>query len=228
MKKAMQAAGILFAAMGLLAAAPAQAQVYWRVDAGWSSPRDTDFKDNDFNNAGNICAEATCTEGGTARNMDGSSILGAGVGYRFNSAVRGDVTLAYRGFYSLDEFVGDALYYADVKSTTLMVNAYYDFAAGGIRPYLGAGIGWARNKTDKLIQNFRLGFFNTFSGATREDAAVALMVGVTIPYSGRTLDLGYRYIDMGKFATGTTAAFGITSGHTGKLTAHELTVGLRF
>lgn len=228
MSKATKAAGILFAAMGMVAAEPAQAQIYWRIDAGWSSPREADFKDNDFANAGNICADAACAGAGTARNMDGSSIIGAGVGYRFSSAMRGDVTLAYRGFYSLDEFVGDALYYADVKSTTLMVNGYYDFAAEGIRPYVGAGVGWARNKTDQLIQNFRLGFFNTFSGATREDVAVALMVGVTLPYSGRTLDLCYCYIDLGKFGTGTTAALGITSGHTGKLSAHEFTVGLRF
>jgi len=42
------------------------------------------------------------------------------------------------------------------------------------------------------------------------------------------LDTGYRYIDLGKFGTGASAAFGISSGHTGKLSAHELTLGIRF
>ena len=109
-----------------------------------------------------------------------------------------------------------------------MVNGYYDFTAGSVRPYIGAGIGWARNETDMLVQDFGLGFSNTFSGATRDDTAVALMAGVGVPYSGWTLDVGYRFIDLGKFETGTAAAFGISSGQTGRLRAHELTLGARF
>ena len=59
-----------------------------------------------------------------------------------------------------------------------------------------AGIGVARNETGNLTQDFRLGFVNTFSGATRDDTAFALMAGVGIPYPGWTLDLGYRYVDL--------------------------------
>jgi opacity protein-like surface antigen len=54
------------------------------------------------------------------------------------------------------------------------------------------------------------------------------MAGVGIPSPGWTLDIGLRYIDMGKFETGNTAALGITGGHTGKLSAYELTLGARF
>ena len=202
--------------------------MYWRFDAGWSRAGDADFKDNDFNGAGVICADPSCTRPGTVNSIDGSSVVGAGVGYRFSGALRGDVTLAYRGFYELNEFVGDATYRAQTKSTTLMVNGYYDFTAGGVRPYIGAGIGWARNETEQLTQDFGLGFINSFAGATRDNAAVAVMVGVGIPYSGWTLDIGYRYIDLGKFETGNTAAFGISGGQTGKLSASEFTLGARF
>ena len=225
MIRTFQVAAILILAA---AAAPAQAQVYWRFEAGWSQPNDAEFKDNDFYNSGNIWGDPTGTQPGTLNNVDGSLIVGAGVGYRFASSLRGDVTLTYRGFYDLNESTFEARYNASVTSTALMVNGYYDFTAGGVRPYIGAGIGWARNETSDLHQNFGLGFINTFSGATRDDTAYALMAGVGIPYSGWTLDIGFRYVDLGKFETGAKAAFGITGGQTGKLTAQEITFGFRF
>jgi opacity protein-like surface antigen len=229
MIRTLQVAAILIlAACGLATATPAQAQVYWRIEAGWSAPNDAEFKDNDFYNSGNIWGDPTGTQPGTLNNIDGSLIVGAGVGYRFTSSLRGDVTLAYRGFYNLNDSTFEAAYSAHLTSTTLMVNGYYDFTAGGVRPYFGAGIGWARNETDSLIQDFRFGFANTFSGATTDNTAVALMAGIGIPHSGGTLDIGYRYIDLGKFETGTVAAFGITGGQTGKLTAQEITFGFRF
>ena len=223
------AAILVLAAWGLATAAPAQAQMYWRFDVGWSAPVDNaDIKDNDFYNTGVIWGDPTGTQPGTLNNIDGSLVIGAGVGYRFTSGLRGDVTLAYRGMYSLNDSTFEADYSMRITSTTLMVNGYYDFTAGGVRPYVGAGIGWARNETDPLIQDFRFGFANTFSGATTTNTAVALMVGVGIPYSGGALDIGYRYVDLGKFETGTAAAFGITGGQTGKLTAQEITFGFRF
>jgi len=229
MEKASKIAAILcLAAAGFATAAPAQAQLYWRIDFGWSAAGDADFKDDDFNQAGVIWGDPTGTQPGTLNHIDGSPVIGAGVGYRFTSGLRGAVTLAYRGIYDLNDSTYEADYSARITSTTLMVNGYYDFTAGGFRPYIGVGVGWASNKTEKLIQDFRLGFKNTFSGATRDDTAVALMAGVGIPYSGGMLDIGYRYIDLGKFETGNTAALGVTSGQTGKLTAHELTFGIRF
>ena len=218
----------LCVAAGSIAATHAQAQMYWRVEIGYSKPNDAEFKDNNFNDAGNICRDASCSEPGTLHKIDGSSIVGGGIGYRFGKNLRGDLTLAYRGFYSLDDRTFEADYSAGITSTTLMANGYYDFTAGGIRPYVGAGVGVARNETDKLIQDFRTGFANTFSGATREDPAFALMAGIGIPYSTWTLDIGYRYVEMGKFETGNLARLGVSSGHTGKLRAHELTLGARF
>jgi opacity protein-like surface antigen len=229
MRKASRLAAILcLAASALATAAPAQAQTYWRVDVGWSRAKDkANFKDNDFDAAGVIWASPSA-EPAVLNNFDDSSIIGGGVGYRLTSALRGDVTLAYRGFYNLNDSTFEADYHVRLTSTTLMVNGYYDFTAGGVRPYLGAGIGWARNETDRLSQDFRLGFANTFGGAATENGAVALMAGVGIPFRGVTLDIGYRYIDLGKFSTAAVAALGMSSGQTGKLSAHELTLGVRF
>jgi opacity protein-like surface antigen len=219
---------MLAMAVGTLMSAPAQAQLYWRLEIGYSKPNDADFKDNNFYEAGNILADSSFTQPATLNNIDGSSVVGGGVGYRFASGLRGDVTLAYRGFYSLNDKTFEANYHASITSTTLMLNGYYDFTAGSVKPYVGAGVGVARNETDRLTQDFRLGFVNTFSGATKDNGAFALMAGVGIPYSGWTLDVGYRYIDLGKFETAPIAAFGVSSGHSGKLSAHEFTLGARF
>ena len=135
MIRTLQVAAILIlAACGLATATPAQAQVYWRIEAGWSAPNDAEFKDNDFYNSGNIWGDPTGTQPGTLNNIDGSLIVGAGVGYRFTSGLRGDVTLTYRGFYDLNEATFEARYNASITSTALMVNGYYDFSAGGVRP----------------------------------------------------------------------------------------------
>jgi opacity protein-like surface antigen len=225
----MSKAVLMAAAIFLTAALPAHAQTYWRLDVGYSKQAgDADFKDNDFNQAGNILADNTFTQPGTLDNIDGSAIVGAGVGYRFTTGLRGDVTLVYRGFYSLNDTTFEASYSANITSTTLMVNGYYDFTGGGIVPYFGVGIGYARNETKTLYQDFGLGFVNRFAGATKDNVALAVMAGVGIPYSGWTLDLGYRYIDLGEFETAARAELGITSGHKGNLTAHEFTVGVRF
>lgn len=228
MRKATRIVIVLCLVAGGFAAMPTQAERYWRLELGWSEAGDADFKDNDFFAAGNILADPSFTQPGILNEIDGSYTVGASVGYRFTSALRGDATLAYRGSYNLNDSTFEADYHADITSTTLMVNGYYDFTAGGVRPYIGAGIGRARNETETLTQDFRLGFSNTFSGATKNDTAVALTAGVGIPYPDWMLDIGYRHIDLGKFGTGTTAALGITSGHTGELTAHELTIGGRF
>jgi opacity protein-like surface antigen len=227
------AASLCLAACGLATAAPAQAQMYWRIDTGWSEPRSANFKDNDFFNSGNVLSgPGPIPEQGVLDRFDGSLILGGGVGYRFNGRLRGDVTIATRPFFTLNDTLSDAglsvTYRAPVTSTTLMVNGYYDFIGGGVRPYIGLGIGVAQNKTERLFQDFGLGFVNRFSGAKTDNAAMALMAGVGIPYSGWILDLGYRFIDLGKFKTGTVAEFGITGGHTGRLSAHEVTLGIRF
>lgn len=215
-------------AMGALVAAPTHAQMYWRLEVGNSRPNDADFKDNDFYNAGNIVIDAAYSKPGRLDNVDGSLVAGVGLGYRFSSKLRGDVTFAHRDSYTLSDRTFEANYYASITSTTLMANGYYDFASDGVRPYVGAGVGVARNVTERLVQDFRLGFANRFSGATKDNAAFALLIGVSVPYPGGMLDFGYRYIDLGKFGTAPIAAVGISSGHTGRLTAHEFTIGARF
>ena len=147
--------------------------------------------------------------------------------------------LSHRETYALDDKDrSNAFYYADIKSTALMLNGYYDFATtGDFRPYVGMGLGWAHNRLHTVVQGFALAnFVNTLSPGSRNNFAFALMAGVSIPQQGWTLDIGYRYIDLGSIKSGnfyfSTAFPGFVgfpvSGVVGRLRAHELTVGARF
>jgi opacity protein-like surface antigen len=107
-----------------------------------------------------------------------------------------------------------------------MVSGYYDFASSGWTPYVGAGIGLAVNDIRTVTVDNGAGFNGSFSGGAKAGAAGAIMAGVGIPLSARTaLDIGYRFVSLGKLEIAAEGGYG---GATGKLNAHELTVGLRF
>ena len=229
----------LAASLGAVAQS-AQAQLYWRADLGYSVAADAGLRDKNFATDGLICGDAACNSGGELKDIGNSPVLSAGVGWRIDPNWRADVTLAYRGGYKLDD--ADALpsnYKADITSTNLMLAGYYDFNAGWGRPYLGAGIGFASNKIDSVVNSGgALGSTTvTVPGGTKTGFAWSLMAGVGFPLNpSLTLDLGYRYVDLGKIESDSgaiscapVACPGFTySGMTGNLRAHELTVGLRF
>jgi opacity protein-like surface antigen len=211
--------------------------VYWRLDVGWSKTNDAGFKDRNFAADGVVCADS-CSVPGKVDGAGDSYVVGAGIGYRFSAGVRGDLTLTYRGDYGLSGSAGTSTAFkSDITSTAVLVNAYYDLPAGTLQPYLGAGVGYARNEMDPVVQRIGIGTFMT-PGGRSNNAVFALMAGVGIPVSGRiVLDVGYRYIDLGKIESGAGTASAVFqgfptsfpySGAKGKLTAHEVTVGLRF
>jgi opacity protein-like surface antigen len=237
MRRTTQVLAFLCGALGGLAAAPAQAQTYWRLDLGWSKANDADFKDKKPATDGVICVDPACSTPTKVNDAGDSYVLGGGFGYRFFN-LRGEVALSYRGGYGLAGAGSTgAEIKSDITSTAVMANGYYDFQARGVRPYVGLGVGWTQNKMDPVVQTFS-GATITSPGGKKSNAASALMAGVGIPLSsGRTLDVGYRYVDLGKFesGSGTWTATGPSgtftqpySGAEGKLTAHELAVGIRF
>jgi len=227
----------------VFAAGAAQAQLYYRVDTGYSKSLNADIKDQNPDSP-QICGDAPCATPGTLEKAVGSSvILSAGVGRRFNPNWRADVTLGYRGGYKLDDSEKSVLanhFKADVKSLALMANVYRDFPLAAWTPYVGVGLGVAQNKigTISLSLEDGSGSTGTAPGGTKTGLAFAFMVGAGFPLGGLTLDVGYRYIDLGKIESGTgdiimnDITFGVTTtpyaGVTGNLRAHELTVGLRF
>ena len=227
----------LLAIFGLIAyAQTSYAQMYWRVDSGYSWSRDAGIADKNFPLDQGICGNAACTVPGKLNDADDSFILGGGVGYRFDPSLRADFTISYRGGYKVsgvDAGVPATAFSADINSWAYMLNGYYDIpVSGSWKPYVGGGLGYARNKLDSISASVP-GVSASLPSGTKSGMAWSLMAGVGYPLSKTmTLDIGYRFMDLGKIESNagpiSPAAFGTYSGATGKLRAHEFTIGLRF
>ena len=81
-----------------------------------------------------------------------------------------------------------------------MFNGYYDIARfDRFTPYVGAGVGLAYNKTGGVSFTGNAALVNVIEGDNRWSLAWSLMAGVGVQLTERTtLDIGYRYLDMGK------------------------------
>lgn len=108
-----------------------------------------------------------------------------------------------------------------IATTLLMANAYVDLgtfcALGCLTPYLGAGFGVANHKFSGVTDissttainaaGVGLGPTNTFTdyfaGKSRTNMAWALMAGASVDVASNVkLELGYRYLNMGRAETG--------------------------
>jgi opacity protein-like surface antigen len=178
--------------------------------------------------------------------FDSAPLFGFGFGYMWNSWLRFDATVEYRGkagFHALDRFFNpdipgvDANDYYGAKSEWLgLVNAYVDLGTwGGITPFLGAGLG----VTQITISHFRDVNVATNSVAYGDEAskinfAWALHAGLGYKLSqNATLEFAYRYTNLGDAESGDLTAFGggnfvynpmIFKG----ITSHDLKLGLRY
>jgi opacity protein-like surface antigen len=108
-----------------------------------------------------------------------------------------------------------------------MFNAYYDLGHwGSFVPYVGAGVGVARNEMDGVAFSTSP---NIQAGGDTWALAWSLMAGAGFQLSERViLDLGYRFIDMGKAQSGTSDSSGFTNNppvRVDDLTAHEFQGG---
>ena len=169
--------------------------------------------------------DAAANEGSHNSSLSAAGIFDLGVGYQFNNWLRFDVTGEYRGgseFQSL--FVindpgntkGGATQNADFyrgnfSSFAGLFNGYADLGTWyGFTPYVGAGVGFARNTLYGLSNQSQnvVGGVNYISGGYASDhsqwnLAWALMAGLSFDVTQNLkLDLGYRYLDLGKFSSG--------------------------
>ncbi|MEX2524455.1 MAG: outer membrane beta-barrel protein [Gammaproteobacteria bacterium] len=104
----------------------------------------------------------------------------------------------------------------DVTALMGFVNAYYDFDLGNnIRPFVGAGVGFARIKADGALQGVPLDFSNKDTNfAWNAGAGIGYMVSEQV-----TLELRYRYISSSDPEFDTT---------TSTFASHNFTAGVRF
>lgn len=186
-----------------------------------------------------------------------SPLFGLGIGYQFNNWLRFDMTGEYRGkslFIAQDKYPGgngtfsrasnDAdgtflpgtnEYTADIESWVGLWNAYADLGTYWcITPYVGAGIGIASVSVlglkDVNVPNGGIGY-----GADNTETNFAWAVYGGLAYDvnpSLTLDLSYRYTDLGEARSGTVTAYDGTSSYSGvdlgRVTSHDLMLGMRW
>jgi opacity protein-like surface antigen len=133
------------------------------------------------------------------------------VGYDWswqNLPVRTEVEYTYRYRFDFDSRVNggtDSGFANNLSTHSLMVNALYDFnTSTRFQPYVGAGIGWARNSSDTDQISNNENFCCTESRTDIEDNfAWSLLAGVIYrPADDWRLELGYRYINLGEVESG--------------------------
>lgn len=175
--------------------------------------------------------------------------FGLGLGYHFARNVRGDLTFDWRKEDTIAGYIGDTSATVQgerafgIKNSLFLANLYYDFETRAkITPYVGVGLGFARNTTTAGIVNITGCSAGTcsadFEGASKTNAAGAFMAGFSTRLHDRiSLDAGYRFLYLGDAHTGQInitrtppvvgAPNSIGAIKVNDLTAHELRVGLR-
>jgi opacity protein-like surface antigen len=181
---------------------------------------------------------------------DSGMFAGLGLGYKINDWFRADVTGEYRGKTSLhgsDSTVfnggtGVDNYSGTKSEWVFLANAYFDLGTWWcVTPYVGAGVGMA----DIMMKGFRDDGFTYIGGvlnnstAYAEDAskwnfAWAVHAGLTYKVTqAMSIDLGYRYLNMGTGTTGATRAFDGSFTNGGPFTfksidSHDFKLGVRW
>ena len=184
------------------------------------------------------------------RTVSEQAIVDLGVGYQVNSYFRADVTGEYRfasKYHATETYAtgyggtGADAYAGNISSGVFLVNGYVDLGTWcGVTPYLGAGVGVALN-TFSGLTDYNLSYFNTASGSsasnTHTSVAYALMAGVSYNLTQNLkLDIGYRYLDMGRAVSGEINCYGGSSAcgdnsrerQSAHLSSHDIRVGLRY
>ena len=215
---------------------------YLRGDIGMSNQRFSGLSHPDFATAPNF---AFIDNGA----FDSGVIYGLGIGYAWNGWLRFDLRGEYRGgvgFHALDQFFnpGTVSYNSNDYTATktewlVLANAYIDLGTWwSITPFVGAGVGAA----DISISHFRDN--NVIAGGggwapsgSQTNFAWALYAGAAYRVTpGFTVEVAYRYLNMGDAKTGTLANLDPTfiSGNPvapmtfNNITSNDIMLGMRW
>jgi opacity protein-like surface antigen len=186
-----------------------------------------------------------------------SALWGLGFGYEFNSWLRFDITGEYRGrsaFFAQDRFPGgngtfsvasnsaDGTflpgtneYTADFESWVGLANAYIDLGTYYcVTPYIGGGVGFASLsvlglKDVNVVSN------SVFFAADHTETNFAWAAYAGLAYDvtpSVTLDLSYRYTDLGDARSGTVTAYDNSSSYRSldidDINSHDLMLAVRW
>lgn len=184
--------------------------------------------------------QAGAAGNGKSNDLGSGGVVGIGVGRYFNNNIRGEMSLSYRDGHQLD--TTDTInagysYKANLKSVSMFLSGYYDFnsinlSGKSLTPYLGGGIGLARNDMDDLDVGLNNSFITSIKGKNVTEFAWKLGAGANLNLTEKcSLDLNYQFVDLGKFKSGTLVSSTMTDAQKpfeGNYRTNELTIGLRY
>ena len=216
---------------------------------GWYLRGDIGFSSQSVQRLNNAL-DATVLTSDQRLTFDTGGIFGIGAGYQFNNWFRADVTGEYRGpagFSGIDLItfnggIGADNYHATKSELLFMANAYADLGTWWcITPFIGAGVGGARvainGFTDQGIANNGGGALPGLAygdSVAKWNFAWAAHAGLAYKVTPSfTVELAYRYLDMGDGLTGDLRTFdgvnAINNPMTFKhITSHDLKLGVRW
>jgi opacity protein-like surface antigen len=217
---------------------------YLRGDVGMTNSSATLFNNN----------YATVPAGGLQQlgeGFTGGTSWGLGIGYQFNNWFRADITGEYRsrvGFTGTDIATFPGAVFSDVyqggyTSWVGLVNVYADLGTWWcITPFVGAGVGAANIQTSglqdsgsNLTGGVLSGGASYFAnGASTTNLAWAVHAGLAYHVNRNfTVELAYRYLDMGTANHGFGTSFdgsnaGPSSFQFRDITSQDLRLGVRW
>jgi opacity protein-like surface antigen len=241
---------VAFAADMAIAPPPAYAPAPVVEDfGGWYLRGDIGFSNQRVDRLNNVL-DRNNTSSVQTLNFNSAGIFGLGVGYKVNNWFRADVTGEYRGnsqFFGTDRItyaggIGTDTYHATKNEWVVLANAYVDLGTWWcVTPFIGAGVGGARvainGFTDQGIANNGGGALPGLAygdSVAKWNFAWAAHAGLAYKVTPSfTVELAYRYLDMGDGLTGDLRRFdgvnAIVNPTTFKsITSHDLKIGVRW
>jgi opacity protein-like surface antigen len=247
---------LLNVTLTLSLASPAiAADVYVRASAGVDWLKNANFSDDKDGVNPALFGDGTGTNGrpfGAYGGFDTFGFAEGAVGLRIEPWLRTECALAYRpdmhysGQANFTGLVGPQPVSGKAESLSGLVNLYLDInglpgvSLGRFQPFIGGGIGFAKNWLDEMTYRFpQLPPRHTYSitpSGERTDLAFMLTAGTGFELTKHLiLDLSYRYTDLGRAQTnvGTMLMDGpvkseVIGGTSAPLRTYGMLIGLRY
>lgn len=235
------------------------------VGGGWYIRGDVGVGVTSTHNFSNVLTGDAISGGGDAQyntSVSEAGLVGAGVGYQFNSFLRADVTGELRGGSDLQSLEvcnncnnhsqDSTFYRGNIWTGLLLANGYVDIGTWhNITPWVGAGVGFAYNKAYGVTGvgasyscncngnsvGSPTGMY--FNNADKLNLAWQVSTGLDFAITHNLdLELGYKFLDYGKFSSGASnslcpgsaTGFGCTNYKLAskELYSNDFRVGLRY
>ncbi len=216
---------------------------------GWYLRGDIGFSNQTVSRLNNAL-DSTLTTSDQRLGFNSAGIFALGVGYQLNHWFRADITGEYRAnaeFSGVDLITfpggfGSDVYHAQKSDWLVLANAYVDLGTWWcITPFIGAGVGTARvsisNFTDQGVSNSGAGAVPSMAygdNMAKWNFAWALHAGLAYKVNPNfTIELAYRYLNMGDGLAGDLKTFDGTNNIYNpmtfkSLTSQDLMLGVRW